>query len=57
MTGYVEDLEAELSRSRADDLLLKPFSADVLTERIRNVLDAVAPPPSIIEAAATGAVS
>lgn len=43
MTGYVEDLEAELVRSRADDLLLKPFSADVLTERIRSVLDAPSP--------------
>jgi two-component system cell cycle sensor histidine kinase/response regulator CckA len=47
MTGYVEDLEAELAHSRADDLLLKPFSADVLTERIRNVLDAPPPTPRI----------
>lgn len=39
MTGYVDDLAEEIGLARADDLLQKPFSADVLTQRVRAVLD------------------
>lgn len=36
MSGYAEDLEDELGRTA---FLQKPFTADVLSDRVRSILD------------------